>query len=217
MRINKAITASTCMAVLFLTACGGGDGSASTTSSDNAVTTPQGTGSTPTPTPTPTPAPVVDGPYTPFLGSWDYQSDDCSELPSVPATSGPNAQRGREVGVEFTATSMSETAVVYADVKCTQPVGSVITTWTLQWSPMVAPQDWSHAARLDYTAVSYKVTGGVVLASGYVDHRESRKGALAIRNNKMYFLLGATTDADGYPTDFSWDPVHDNGAVRVTP
>ena len=118
--------------------------------------------------------------------------------------------------MEITATTLAETAVIYSDAQCTQVVGTVVTTWDLVWSAMDAPTGWTYAVHFDRSYVSYKTTGNVVLAPAYVNHREVHKGALGIRDNKLYYGADEHTDASGYPTDFSWSSFEEIGAVRAT-
>jgi hypothetical protein len=218
MKVNSAITACISLAALALTACGGGDGNSgsSTASSDGVVTAPS-PAPAPELSPAPAPSAAANEVYTPFLGRWNYSLEDCaSGHPMVPATFGANPQKAREVGFEITATTFAETAVIYSDAQCTQVVGTVVTTWNLTWSPMDAPQGWSHAVHFNRSYVSYKTTGNVVLDPAYVNHPEVRKGAFGIKDDKFYFEGYTGVDANGYPTSFNWNPLHDYGAVRAT-
>lgn len=203
MKKNEVFCAAVCAMALVLGGCGGGDdggGSSSQTAG----------GSTGTPAPEPTPSPVEKTVASPFLGTWKHDSGNpgapdnyCTDnWPVVPASQ--MSQRGvKPIDYEFTETTMSYTHNIYADLQCTQLLGSVTLTGNIQWGA-ASINGWTDAAKVTVNYVGSKVTGSIVVdeSEAKAEFGEGSKTILGISNKKLYAGDMKTVGADGYPTAF---------------
>lgn len=227
MKAKSAATAWISLAALALTACGGGDSNTAAPAppNDGTVTAPPPVTApapnpapspspaptpapAPTPSPAPAPAPSVDPVAAPFLGTWQkYPANYCTDnWPVVPASL--SSQRGvQPVDYVFTPTSMSYTHKIYADLRCTQLLGSVTLTGNIQWAPG-SVSGWNNVARVTTSYVGYTVTGSISVDENEAkaEFAQASKTILGTSANFLYFGSGASIAADGFPTAFRSQP-----------
>ena len=102
---------------------------------------------------------------------------------------------------------MSYTHKIYADLRCTQLLGSVTLTGNIQWAPG-SVNGWTNVTKVTTSYVGYTVTGSIAVDENEAkaEFAQASKTIFGTSANFLYFGAGATIAADGFPTAFRSQP-----------